>query len=99
MLCCGVRPVRKSFAMRSYKKYARKRPGMSRYEIIGLKVPWNEKLQERGGRRVALIVQPAGQRTAAGGCPGEGPVSLPKGETVTARLGGGVSGPGSASGF
>ena len=56
MLCCGVRPVRKSFAMRSYKKYARKRPGMSRYEIIGLKVPWNEQLQERGGGAASSAV-------------------------------------------
>src|SRR3989442_15808969 len=52
--------------MRSCKKYVRKRPGMSRYEIIGLKVPWNEQLQERGGGRVALIIQAAGERTAGG---------------------------------
>ena len=39
-----LRSGRKSFAMCTCKKSVRKRPGMSRYEIIGLKVPWNEHL-------------------------------------------------------
>src|SRR3989441_5251896 len=50
----------KSFAMRTYAKCFCKCPGMSSYRIIGLKVPWNEQLQERGGGRLLAPFQLVG---------------------------------------
>jgi len=41
--------ARNSFRMRSYEKCVRKCFRMRSYEFIGLKVPWNEQLQERVG--------------------------------------------------
>ncbi len=76
---------------------------MSRYEIIGLKVPWNEHLQKRGGGRVALIVQTIALGPMKIFCwrvmAWRTSVSLTNGETVTAGLRGRGLGSGSASGF
>src|SRR5437899_6354342 len=60
------RPRRRVSHDITYAKCFCKCPGMSSYRIIGLKVPWNEQLQKRGGGRVALIIQAAGERTAGG---------------------------------
>src|SRR3989442_13782078 len=57
------RQGRKPFGMRSYEKCVCKRPGMSSYEIIELKVPWNEQLQERGGGAASSAVPTGRLRT------------------------------------
>src|SRR5437879_3313081 len=43
------RPRRRVSHDISYEKCVCKCPGMCSYEIIGLKVPWNEQLRKRGG--------------------------------------------------
>ncbi len=45
-----------SFGMHSYEKCACKFFGMHSSEIIGLKVPWNEHLQKKGGGACAYTV-------------------------------------------
>ncbi len=39
----------KSFTIHCYEKRSRKSFGISSYAIVGLKVPWNEYLQKKGG--------------------------------------------------
>ncbi len=57
----------KSFALHSYEKRACKPSGIRSYAIVGLKVPWNEYLQKKGGgwRPVRLAQIRHGIRFAA----------------------------------
>src|SRR3989449_8572011 len=50
------RPRRRVSHDITYAKCFCKCPGMSSYRIIGLKVPWNEQLQERGGGAASSAV-------------------------------------------
>ncbi len=45
----GTARSRKSFIMHCYEKRACKSFGIHSHKIIGLKVPWNEYLQKKGG--------------------------------------------------
>ena len=47
--------VGKSFIIRSYEKCAGKSFGMSGYKIVGLKVSWNQQLQEMWGCGVTNV--------------------------------------------
>ncbi len=50
-----------SFRMHSYEKCACKFFGMHCYKIIGLKLPWNEYLQKKGGGGLRLCRGKASQ--------------------------------------